>query len=172
MPASLFTDEILRALWTYWSAKRGEAEIPSRSDIDPVEIPRLLPHIQLVETIEPDGRFRYRLCGTAIVEAYGRDLTGRFVEEAIPQHRHAVALRHYRLVRDTAQPIFARTQYESQRGAQIIANRLILPLRNCGPRVSMLLIGQVCEFQSKVEIELGSAKAVDDYVEKIEILGA
>ncbi len=170
MPRTFSDNEILNALWTYWVGKGGEGRIPRRRDIDPAEIPRLLPNLQLVDLVEPDHRFRYRLCGTAVTEAYGRELTGHFVEEVLPERRRAIALQHYRLALEGPQPIFARTQYLSRMGAELIASRLILPLADDEWRPRMLLIGQICEFQSEIAAQLGSATAVDDYVKKIELL--
>lgn len=167
---SFVQNDILNALWTYWVSKHGDSGLPRRRDIDPTEIPRLLPHLQLVDRVEPDHRFRYRLCGTAIAEAYGRELTGHLVEEVIPEQRRAIALQHYRLALEEARPIFARTQYLSRMGAELIASRLILPLADDAGEPHMLLIGQTCEFHSEIAAQLGSATAVDDYVKKIELL--
>ena len=44
-------DDRLRQTYEYWRGKAGARPLPSRSDIDPVEIPRLLPHIMLVDVI-------------------------------------------------------------------------------------------------------------------------
>ena len=56
---------ILHGLWSYWTARCGARLMPRRADIDPVDIPLLLPHLLLLETDE-QKRFRYRLVGTAI----------------------------------------------------------------------------------------------------------
>jgi hypothetical protein len=32
---------VLRALWSYWNERRGRRAMPSRKDIDPVDIPAL-----------------------------------------------------------------------------------------------------------------------------------
>jgi hypothetical protein len=170
VPNVVSEDAVLSALWAYWQGKRGGRAMPCRRDIDPTEIPRLLPHLQLVEFLEAEDRFRYRLSGTAIAAAYGRELTGRFVDEVIPEPRRTLALHHCRLVRETAQPIFARTQYLSPVGAELVASRLILPLGDDPPRVTMLLIGQTCDFQSDIAAQLGSAQAIADYVSRVEVL--
>jgi hypothetical protein len=58
--------------------KRHEAganlDAPARSDLDPADIPALLPYMMLVEKV--DDHFRWRLVGTAAVREIGRDLTG------------------------------------------------------------------------------------------------
>src|ERR1051325_6866611 len=65
------SDPVLGPVLRYWFDKRGARLMPSRRDIDPVEIePRLLPNLQITELVDGGARFRYRLAGTAIVEAY------------------------------------------------------------------------------------------------------
>jgi hypothetical protein len=77
--------EPLRALHTLWSGKvSSDGRIPSRSDFDPLTIhPSVLPFLILLDVIRPDGslRFQVRLVGTGIVEAVGRDSTGRYLDE-------------------------------------------------------------------------------------------
>jgi hypothetical protein len=71
---------VIHRLHDYWLSKAGaEGGIPWRRDIDPVEIAEILPHIAIVEAV--DGRWRYRLIGTRIVEFVGRDSTGRYFDE-------------------------------------------------------------------------------------------
>ena len=116
VPPVIADNPVLAKLWTYWQAKRGARSMPRRSDIDPAEIAPLLPHLQLVERI--DGRYRYRLCGTAISDAYGSELTGRFVDEIIPVHRRAIAEHHYRLVYDGCRPIFVKNKYTTTKAVE------------------------------------------------------
>jgi hypothetical protein len=64
----------LLALARYWNAKRGEKQLPARADIDPVEVPSLLPIVLLAE-IE-DGAPRVRLLGSEATAAYGAEIRG------------------------------------------------------------------------------------------------
>ena len=72
-------DPILGETLGYWQRKRQGRTMPSRGDIDPIEIPKLLPHVQLIEAV--GERFRYRLIGTALAQAFGRDYTGAYPED-------------------------------------------------------------------------------------------
>jgi hypothetical protein len=56
--------------------------MPSRADLDPIEIPKLLPYVTLIDVLAP-GRYRFRLIGTAIAEEQGLNATGREVVETI-----------------------------------------------------------------------------------------
>jgi hypothetical protein len=60
----------------YWQGKRGARRMPARRDIDPIEIPDLLPNIVLVDVERDPLDFRYRLIGTAITAHLARDYTG------------------------------------------------------------------------------------------------
>lgn len=56
--------------------KTAAKRLPRRTDIDPTEIPSLLPHIVLIDVLGSPQRFRFRLIGTHITEASGEDNTG------------------------------------------------------------------------------------------------
>jgi len=133
-------DAILSALWRYWDTKRGRRRMPLRSEIKPFEIPRLLPHLQLVERVDDEG-FRYRLTGSAIVQGYGFDGTGKFTHEILSPARHKIASRHYRLVFDSGRPLFARNRYVRDSFLMVMISRIILPLSFDGNSAGMLLPG-------------------------------
>jgi hypothetical protein len=64
----------------YWSSLRREARLPSREDVNPFRLKRLLPTISLID-IGPDGDYRLRLAGTGLYSVYGREITGRTLNE-------------------------------------------------------------------------------------------
>ena len=152
---ALARDEILSALLEYWRSKRLSRAMPRRADIDPAEIPRLLPHVQLVERV--DGRYRYRLAGTAVVAAYGSELTGKFLDEIIPAARRAVAEQHYTMVYEGKRPLFVRNKYTTTREIDIIASRVMLPLSEDGATVSMVLTAQTFEYGAEMHPRFGDA---------------
>jgi hypothetical protein len=55
-------DAHLRKALAYWLRKCGERHMPRRADIDPVEMPELLPYVRLADVVAP-GQYRYRLVG-------------------------------------------------------------------------------------------------------------
>ncbi len=131
----------LRTLHDYWSAKRRGRRMPARPDIDPVEIPRLLPHLMLVSVSgEPPG-FRFRLVGTEIVARYGAELTGRALDEVdLGTALGSVRSQYEETVRDTA-PTYCRHAIETKGGKYQRYERLLLPLSRDGTHVDMLLGG-------------------------------
>jgi len=69
----------LHALLRYWYKKRGSRMMPSRYDIDPVEIPRLLPIVLLAEIDGDDARIR--LMGMEATAGYGSEMRGRSIRD-------------------------------------------------------------------------------------------
>ncbi|MCH2395582.1 PAS domain-containing protein [Oceanibaculum sp.] len=70
--------ERLRQLYDYWEGKRGNRLMPARTDIDPVEIPGLLPNLILIDVERGErNRYRFRLYGTEVCANRGADLPGR-----------------------------------------------------------------------------------------------
>src|SRR5579863_2932455 len=68
-------------LVAYWQGKRGERALPMRKDIDPLEMWQHIGRLNLIECLPGLADFRYRLIGTTITAAYGRDSTGKTVRE-------------------------------------------------------------------------------------------
>ena len=161
MPPVIANDPILSSLWRYWDMKRGRRRMPLRREIEPGEIPRLLPHLQLVERIEGKG-FRYRLTGSATVQGYGFDPTGKFTHEILPPPRHRIASRHYSIVFDSGRALFARNSYVKDSYQMVIISRIILPLSLDGEGVGMLLLGHTFASPSPEEqMAPGTAGDID-----------
>lgn len=82
-----FTDEIreteIRSLYGYWLATKRPGRLPLKTDIDPVRIgAKLLPNL-FIYRLEPCGRFRALLYGTAIDYLYHKTLTGKYLDEIV-----------------------------------------------------------------------------------------
>ncbi|MEQ8701987.1 MAG: PAS domain-containing protein [Bauldia litoralis] len=75
-----FRDPRLFQLYQYWQSKKAGGQSVRRADIDFAEILALLPILHILEINGEPGRFRHRFVGTEIVEALGRDVTGRDVD--------------------------------------------------------------------------------------------
>ena len=76
----------LRAFYDYWKSKQIDGRPPRRSDIDPADIPKLLPNILLIDLVgDPAYDFHYRLMGTAIVAFDGIDYSGSMLSQMVPR---------------------------------------------------------------------------------------
>jgi hypothetical protein len=103
MPSQLaFSAQLIlreqRDLYGYWRSCAGDKAIASRFDIDPVDIPRLLPGLSLLDAGEDLDALRYRLAGTRVREIYGTEITGRAVFDAGFQHKREYWRSVYRKV--------------------------------------------------------------------------
>lgn len=77
LPEGLF-----RVALQFWIDAKGECILPSASMIDPLKLPRKLLPSLVVTSVEPGSkRIKFRLVGTAHVNATGVDLTGKFCED-------------------------------------------------------------------------------------------
>jgi hypothetical protein len=94
----------------YWDRKRAGRVGPRYADIDPAEIKIHLPHMFMADVIDDGDDFRYRRIGTRIVEALGRDSTGRNLSELYRDQPEALAQLKslFKLVVDRKAPIFTR----------------------------------------------------------------
>jgi hypothetical protein len=133
------SDPVLAGALLYWRGKRGRRELPRRSDIDPTEIGKLLPHLQLIEVVGGGARYRYRLVGTSLVTAFGREYTGKYLDELFTGDRLANAKRVYGMACSRRKPVFLRNRYSSMRDLEMVANRLYMPLSDDGAAVNMIL---------------------------------
>jgi hypothetical protein len=128
--------ERIRWAHDYWSGKRGGDTLPSRTEIDPVEMPRLLPYLMLIEVI--DGRIRYRLAGTQVVANAGFDFTGRFLDELKFPNRDFY-LTCYGEIRDNGAPIFGLDHWTYPDGRSGVSEFAMLPLSGDGKTVTHFL---------------------------------
>lgn len=122
-PASYHLD-----LYRYWEAKRGSGrKAPTRRDLDPLEIVKLLPNVALVEP-EQEG-YRWRLMGTAIAADFGHDLTGRmFGEYVAPSGFVKDMTDGFDMALSLARPVFDESLFEADFGSVHAVSRLVLPL--------------------------------------------
>ena len=72
---------IVRRAFEYWSSRSARDRMPTRADIDPVDIPRLLANLAILDVREGDNDFEFRLAGERVAEACVADLKGRRLVE-------------------------------------------------------------------------------------------
>src|SRR3546814_11904526 len=84
--ADVIVEPELREIYHYWSGKRGGRCYPTRADIRPEEIKRLLPFVLLLDVLDDGRHFRFRLVGTDA--ASGIDPTAKLLPEAAPGGGH------------------------------------------------------------------------------------
>ncbi|HLI13692.1 MAG TPA: PAS domain-containing protein [Alphaproteobacteria bacterium] len=164
-----FNSPVLQEVYDYWSAKRGERAMPARSDLDPHEMKKALPHLMLTDVLDGGSRFRYRLVGTAIAEAFGRDMTGLYIDEVMSDGRYRdFILGLYRDLVEKRRPIYSESRYYSERKVGLSAERLMLPLSSDGTVVDMVLAAQV--FKHDTPLRTLSVRLAQERQEEIQHL--
>lgn len=63
-------------LFDYWRAKRGNRAAPNRTDIEPADIRKLLPHVFICDLTD-GNELKFRLAGTGLCALHGRELKGQ-----------------------------------------------------------------------------------------------
>lgn len=138
---------ILDAAFDYWLGKKSGPEIPLRSAIDPVEIPRLLPHLMLLDVLSEPLDFRYRLIGEGIQANITRGFRGKTHRQLEGKGPGSLVWEGLRKVVETGIPRYGRAPYVGPETTVTQFFDLLLPLSEDGASVSQILI--VTEFRRK-----------------------
>ncbi|MFN4309143.1 MAG: PAS domain-containing protein [Ferrovibrio sp.] len=149
----------LRNLLNYWDTKVADLQrLPSRADLQPDEMVTFLPFVALINVQNGFPRFQFRLVGTGIVGAMGREATNRSVDEALFGANAPNVEAFFSLPLDNRGPAYATGQYTvAPSGRTLAFETLLLPLSSDGTAIDMLLGGlvgervqrdeQICGFQ-------------------------
>jgi len=133
------SDPILSEAYAYWELKRGGRAMPRRADIVPKDLIRILPYLQITEPVEGGRRMRYRLVGTAIVNAYGAELTGKHFDEVFSGERLRYIEGNYQLICREKRPILVGNRYLTRKDVELFCYRVVMPLSEDDATVHQLL---------------------------------
>jgi hypothetical protein len=139
----------------YWRGKAAGRTMPSRADIDPTEIPALLPDVMLIERGE-GGRYRYRLIGTENQRAHGINATGRYLDEVLPGPEYrAHVLGLYDECMENRRALYSECLFfaAARRDPERHTKVLFLPLSPDEIAVNMILVVQVFLYIEKATRE-------------------
>ncbi|HWK44620.1 MAG TPA: PAS domain-containing protein [Stellaceae bacterium] len=125
----------LARLFQYWDDRRLDRPMPSRADIDPIDLKSILPHLFLVDVTHDPLRLQYRLVGTELTDRLGCELRGKYVDE-MPDEFRKYAAADYEAVIALGKP-----QYTDATAFLPRYKRLMLPLSADGKTVNMILGG-------------------------------
>ncbi len=74
------SDARIHKLYKFWVRSRGMHDLPGQNDLDLIVIPKLLPHVFIID-VAGEHDFRYRFMGTQVDRAIGQSVTGRLISE-------------------------------------------------------------------------------------------
>jgi hypothetical protein len=137
--ASQLNSSRLRDAFAYWDRKRAGRAMPSRADIDPIEIPALLPFLMLIDVIAAPPDFRYRLIGTAICNISKADYTGRRFSQVSGKGPGSVVWGACAEVVRTRAPVSEAPPYVGPEKGLRGCENVLLPLSDDPTRVTMIL---------------------------------
>jgi hypothetical protein len=138
---AIIHDQRLRRFVQYWLDKGGPHSATRRADIDPTEMPWILPFIWLYD-YEPEGqRLRCRLAGESIRETYPMNIVGMCMDEFLPASEWPDIRAHYLSVLDGTSIGHARGRvYRPALSQGGYVERVIMPLSDeSGMRITMLI---------------------------------
>jgi len=143
--AALHPDAV--AVYRYWRDRSGTRRMPSRADIDPLDLVRFLPSLMLVDVDSSGDRpaYTYRLVGTREVAVRGNDPTGRSVTTHCFGHSLVSALENYDRVVETRAPWIDLTHLLSFDAMILDRDKLFLPLGLDDRTVDMIMVYTVQE---------------------------
>ncbi len=148
----------IQGMLTYWRSKCDGDEIPRREDIEPHEIPAVLPDLYLMNVGEGGLRFQYRLVGTRLEEFLGANLTGLWLEEVRPASILDSVLPLYRKTVSERRPVFSEGTFRNEGEAYLHACRLYAPLRTGDGEIGQLICVQTLEYSN--DLDSGSYRDV------------
>ena len=79
-------------LFAYWTSRREHGKLPCRASIHPAHFKRHLPTVSLIDVSPAPRSYRLRLAGTGLFGVYGREITGKSLEDIY----NAAALDYWR----------------------------------------------------------------------------
>ncbi len=130
--------QIILDMLKYWESKVRDGRMPKPSDIDPVEIPKLLASVVICELEDAPFRVRFRLVGTLQVHVAGSEMTGRYVDEMNWDEAPFVH-RIFKRARDTAAPVFGYYHWTFRDGTPGASEFGLFPMSEDGSTVSRVL---------------------------------
>ena len=109
--AADLNSEAVRAVVEYWDRKRAGEPAPRSDSFDPLEIPRLLPHVMLKDVRQDPWDFRYRVVGSTAREHSRDNWTGKWMSEVPGQDSESRVFRVMRWVAERQEPAIFRPPY-------------------------------------------------------------
>lgn len=133
---------LLRQVYQYWDSKRVGQRYPARADLDPVDLPLLLPHLILIDVRRDPFDLVVRLAGTQVVRSIGSEITGRRLGE-LPMSDSAALFEAYAQVVSDGRPrrISGTCFIPPDRWPQV--DHVVMPLARDGEQPDMLFGGMM-----------------------------
>ena len=130
---------LLAHLLDYWRRKCGDRAMPSRADIDPLDLREHMGWMILTDVVTPPLRLRFRLIGAEVTRLVGRDSTGKYWDEIYAPEIYDATTAAMRWVVEHGRPLRVLGTLKHAHRAWIDMESLDLPLSSDGETVTMVL---------------------------------
>ena len=139
-----FADEpVLTAVAHHWAGLCGGRPIPDYAMLDVIRLPRFtLPHLVLAEPAETAGAIRFRLVGTAMVEKFQTDFTGRTTADVMTGSYRLYIESLFARCLDQQAPVYSESTFRWDAAGFVTTRRLMLPFSRGGSEARMVMVAQ------------------------------
>lgn len=120
-----------RELYDYWTARRGTRAAPERNEIEPGAIRRVLADTFMLN-FDPRGGHPFRIAGTRVCAAFGRELKGAAFTEIWDADCRELVDDILAVVATESVGVVAAATAQSRAGATLGLEFLALPLAHRG----------------------------------------
>jgi hypothetical protein len=128
-----------RELFDYWRQSAGSRPMPSRADLDPLSVPKLLPCIGIIDVASGLDEAKFRLAGTRLHDIYGEEITGKRIDRIFAGASADYWRRVHTRVVDHGAPLHGVVRGPVEGREHIVLFWLRLPLSQDGGRVDRIL---------------------------------
>jgi hypothetical protein len=126
--------------FAHWQSKCPPDGLPRRADINPFDIPRVMPQIVLLDVCHDPRDFCYRVIGTSVVEYWSKDWTGACMSGIDGQGPTSKIWASCDKVVTSRRPLLSRIPYVGPRAEFVSGEDIILPLVDAAGEIAMLLV--------------------------------
>ena len=134
-------DPKIRKVHDYWVAKHRDRRLPSRGDLDPVDLADCLGGLMLLDVVGVGAGqdFAVRLAGQQVEEAFGRSLRGQKLLGVFKDMADTDCFRRFRLAAITGEADFRSADLAGLGRPFVHYDRAMLPLSEDGSTITHLL---------------------------------
>jgi hypothetical protein len=164
-PPPEISSKLVYSLFEYWQRKCAGRRAPRWRDIDPGDIKPALPYVAVLDVLESPFDVRYRLTGSALVEAVGREYTGRTLRSLNLVTDLNAWLTHYHRVVSDRRPSYGR--YRGELGPDLLrsVDHAAFPVSDDGEQVNRIL-----EIEDWSTMQAFGANRIDTFVWRFDLL--
>ncbi|MDB5459136.1 MAG: hypothetical protein JWO72_877 [Caulobacteraceae bacterium] len=126
-------------MFAYWSSRRQGGRLPGRASIHPDHFKRHLPTTSLIDVLPGRRDYRLRLAGTGLYGVYGREITGRSLEDVYAAPAVAYWRQELDEIVDSRRPGVGVHNLAWRGASHLSILWLRLPLASNGVDVDMIL---------------------------------